>query len=548
MIHLHTHTLYSKLDGLIKFDQYCQKAKDLGFKAITITDHGVIDGAIKFQNACDEYGLKSIIGCELYVVKNAKIKNKSEKPYHLTCLVRNQDGLKNLLSMLSIANQKEHFYHKPRVDFDILEKYKNGLLFLSGCAFSILNTKEGIDWFTNQNPKNVFFELMPHNLKEQKRINRLCLKLHKKNPDINYVASNDCHYIDKDDMKAHEVLLAIQTGSKWKDKKRFKFNIDGMHIRSKKEMIDAFKKQGVLKSKQIQIALKNTNVVGEMCDFRIKKQKPSLPVVTGDLKQSCFDGYQSMFGKKITRNRVYYKRFKAEYNIIKSKGFEGYFLIVKDIIDFAKKNNIMVGGRGSVSASLIAYLLGIVYCDPIKFKLLFSRFLTKDRIDFPDIDMDFENHKRDEIVNYLKYKYGNENIANIGTFIKMKSKQAIRDVMRVFDFPMIEINEVSKNIDTLGDLDNMPFGEKYPDIVRIAKTLEGTIKSIGVHAAGYVISDKKLSNSDRCHLSLRKGKHCINWEMDDAEYIGLVKIDILGLEYLSILNNCKRRIENETQI
>jgi len=542
MTPLHVHSIYSKLDGLIKFDQYCQKAKEIGFKSIAITDHGNIDGVIKFQNKCDEYGLKSIIGCELYVIKNAKIKNKSEKTQHLTCIIKNRHGFKNLLKMLSIANDEKCFYKKPRVDFDILEKHKRGLIFLSGCSFSILNLEDGIKWFINQNPKNVFFEVMPHNLKEQKLINELCLKLHEKYPGIRLVATNDCHYIEKEHVKAHEVLLAIKTGSKWNDKNRWKFNIDGMHIRPEKEMIQAFEKQGIMELKQIREAINNTDVIAEMCDFRIEKQKPSLPAVTGDLRQLCFDGYQDMFGEKITHNKVYYKRFKHEYNVIKSKGFEGYFLIVKDIIDYAKSKDIMIGGRGSVSASLIAYLIGIIYCDPIEFKLLFSRFLTKDRIDFPDIDMDFESHRRDEITEYLKRKYGKENVANISTFIRLQARNAIRDVMRVFDISVNEINEISKSIDTLDDLDNTDFYKKYPDIVNIAKILEGTIKSGGLHAAGYVISDKNLSMSDKCHLSMRKGNQCVNWEMADAEYMGLIKLDVLGLGYLSILNDCKMRI------
>lgn len=543
MTPLHVHGIYSQLDGLIKYDQYCEKAKELGFKSIALTDHGNIQGVIKFQKKCAEHGLKSIIGCELYVVKNARIKNKSEKPCHLTCLVKEQIGFKNLLRMLSLANSKDRFYKKPRVDFDILEKHKEGLIFLSGCVFSILNLDEGVEWFTKQNPKNVFFEVMPHDLEEQKKVNKLCLELHKKHPDIRLVATNDCHYVNEEDAKAHEVLLAIQTRSKWKDKNRWKFGVSGMHIRSEKEMIKAFKKQGIVKSEQIREAIKNTDIVADMCNFNIEKQKPSLPSVTGDLKQLCLDGYKHMFGGNLKENKEYYKRFRHEYNVIKSKGFEGYFLIVDDMIGFAKENDIMTGpGRGSVGGSLIAFLTGITAIDPIYHNLLFSRFLTKDRIDFPDIDMDFENNRREEIVRYLRKKYGNENVANISTFIRSKAKNVIRDVMRVFDFLVNEINEISKSIETLDDLDNMEFGKGYPDIVKIAKTLEGTIKSSGVHAAGYVISDNDLSESDRCHLSMRKGDQCVNWEMDDAEYMGLIKFDILGLEYLSILNDCKRRI------
>lgn len=563
--HLHLHSEYSQLDGFGSAKNYVKRAKELGFEYLTITDHGNIDGTIQFQKECKKENIKPIIGCEAYIVPNAKKKEKSEKRYHCTLLVKNQQGWNNLLKMLTYANV-EGFYHKPRIDYDFLIDNVDGLVVLTGCSNTFLLHDDGIDFLKDLlEYTECFLEVMPFNFEDQKRVNKAILDLHS-GLKLDLVGTNDCHYIIKSDVVAHEVLLALQRQAKWNDKDRWTFGDGELYLRSADEMFESFKNQGVLDDKQIRQCLENTIKIAELCkEFEIKKQDIYLPTVySGDenkiLEDLCIQG----FGNKLPdvdflgTKHEYVERFEEEFKLIKKKGFAKYFLVVYELVNWCHQNNIMIGpGRGSVGGSLIAYLLGITSVDPIKFKLLFFRFISVERIDYPDIDIDFEDSKRHLIREHLEELYGKDNISGISTFLKMKAKAAIRDVSRVFDVPYSEVDKFTKAVvddDNNPDADDLilrtiketdegkEFERKYPKVIRYASQLEGQIKASGQHAAAVVVSGESLLNGNKCNIVNRGDKRVCNWDMKDSEYVGLMKLDILGLNVLSIFNETKRLI------
>lgn len=964
MLHLHLHSEYSQLDGLGKPEQYIRRAKRLGMKAIAITDHANIDGALKWQKACLKEGIKPIIGCELYIVPDMKVKEKGEKRGHITLLVKNQAGWQALLKMLTIANV-EGFYYRPRIDYKVLwDEMNDGLIMLSGCSSSFLNLPGGVRLFLDliEDGCQGFLEVMPHKIDSQLKINKLALDIskeynvslvstndcfvegtkiitsagiksiqdiqvgdlvfthkgnykrvlstnkrpviqgeqiyklkasvgteagrvsrnhpyyickysyYKKKPydfcwkeaaelskddyllmpkvkkedvfaiddllqidlleiknyqlvnrntyfkngieyirtvqsdrfgidiprfiqidddflnilgwalaqggidnqchvslsfhklkkwkaekcehyfklfglkvsfeeagnyikisfgssalselfsyligkgainkhlpyiggtfikkwseeqlskimsayssedgsyscedgrfmvcstvsrqlvyefnlvlncigipasievrynhahenwnwlhninlsgirlhkflqwrnepsdydkkrhskfieledfyavkfqdkeeidydgylynlevegDNSYVADgfvvHNCHYVLKDQSEAQEVLLAIQRKAKWADPDRWKFGFDGLHLRSQKEMEEAFEAQGQLSKRQYLSAMMNTYKIAEQCwDFRIENQKPSLPVtkyekqfpkVDADyiLRKFCSD---HVIAGDMANGRAegYEERFEAELELISKKGFARYFLIVYEIIQFCKESQIAVGpGRGSVGGSLVAFMLGITQVDPIKYDLLFERFISEQRVDLPDIDVDFDRNKIDQVRSHLQELYGEYNVAGISTFMSMKSRAAIRDVCRVFDISLKEVDAFSKSIPREGEngieiasksQEGQNFVKKYSREFNLACQLEGQVRGSGQHPAGIIISGEDLRNSNRCNLSMREGVAVVNWDMADSEYMGLIKIDVLKLGTLSVLEECKRLI-NESQ-
>lgn len=569
--HIHCHNEFSYLDGFGSAQAYAKRAKELGFKYLGLTNHGNIDGLIRFQSACEKEGIIPIHGCEAYIVPDELIKEKGEKRNHITLLIKNQTGWQNLCKMLSKANI-EGFYYKPRIGYKTLLEHSEGLICLTGCANNFLLTPNGEKYFKQLIKvfeEDLFLEVMPHNLQDQIELNNLCLKLSEKY-NIPMVATNDCHYILKEQSKVQEVLLAIQSKAKWNDSNRWKFNIQGLHLRSYKEMEEAFIEQGIFNDEEITDILSWTIDICEACkNFRIEKQNINLPIVPG------FEGNPGEITWNIAEKKLlaisqdwatekinlYFERLREEWKLIEEKKFHRYFLIVHELILWCKENNIMTGpGRGSVGGSLLAFLLGITCVDPIQYNLLFSRFIAEDRIDLPDIDQDFEDQKRHLVREHLESLYGKENISSLSTFLSLKGRGIIRDVCRVFDVPLSEVDEFAKSIDDSETDENdkiLPeafkteagkyFYNKYPEICDIAAALEGTKKTVGQHAAALIISSEDLRNGNKGNLAIRSGELVSNWDMQDSEYIGLMKLDVLGLNTLSILNESKRLIANNEE-
>jgi len=567
--HLHLHNEYSVLDGLGSAEDYAKKASDLGFKYLGITNHGNIDGLIKFQKACKENNIHPILGCEAYIVPNLYKKEKGEHRGHVTLLVKNQNGFENLCKMLTKANL-EGFYHRPRIDFDLLYDHCDGLVILTGCLDTFINLKGGVDLFYDLSEKlrdDLYLEVMPHEIPLQTKVNKMILNLfHDNNNRHKLVATNDCHYIEKQHSETQEVLLAIQSKAKWTDPNRWKFNITGLHLRTADEMIEAFTNQNILTDDDIDDAIYNTIEVAEKCAaFEIKKQKIFLPKVPGYNVKNTSDYLYDLCREKLKKikkyalHEVYINRLETEFDLIEKKGFIPYFMIVYDLVKWCKENDIMVGpGRGSVGGSLMAYLLGITTVDPIRYNLLFSRFIAEDRNDLPDIDLDFEDSKRHLVRERLEELYGKNNISSISTFLSMKGKAAIRDVGRVFDVPLKDVDEFSKSIVyeeeksieeacIKTDIGRV-FDQKYPEVCDHAIILEGTIRGNGQHAAAVIISADDLRKGTKGNLVNRNNIIVSNWDMEDSEYVGLMKLDVLGLNTLSILNETKRLIKTNHNV
>ena len=575
--HLHNHTEYSMLDGMGTCEQYAQKARQMGFEYLGCTDHGSVSGLIQFQKACEKIGIKPVLGCELYIVKDIKSKDKSK---HMTVFVKDGQGWQNLLRMLSYANL-QGFYRRPRVDVEYFLEHCQGLVILTGCADSFLKADWGLNFLSGleekmSDPWDLYLEVMPHDTDFQKEANKLALDLAWEiaeayicNPPL--IATNDCHYVEPEDWEVQEVLLAIQRGAKWNDPKRWRFGITGLHLRTADEMFQAFRKQGILDGDEIDCAMTNTlEVARKCCGFKIEKKEISLPGVRGYegdpnelLKDLCLQGERSVYLGSLFEDE-YQERFQEEYDLIVEKKFSQYFIIVKELVDWCRENAILVGpGRGSAGGCLIAYLLGITSVDPIKYDLLFSRFIAPDRVDFPDVDLDFEDTKRHLVRKHLEEMYGINNVANIATFLRMKGRGASRDVCRVFDVPLKEADRFAKIVDDGGDKRENTrirevvrdteigaiFARKYPKVVQLAQRLEGQIRGYGKHAAGIVVSAEDLTLGTRCNL-IKRGNEgiAINWEMYDAEYVGLMKLDILGLSTLTMLEECRRLIKENQEM
>jgi len=567
-VHLHLHNEYSVLDGVGTSKQYVALAKGLGHTHISISNHGNIDGAIEHQKQCIEAGIKPIIGAEMYMVPDITIKNKGEKRYHITLLVENQTGWRNLLQLLTIANI-EGFYHRPRIDHKTLMNHIEGLVILSACSSSYLlldvESRMILDYIKAVGKDRVFLEVMPHNIPDQIKVNKLAMKLSKE-IGVQVVATNDAHYPTNEATKHQEVLLAIQSKKKWTDKDRWKFNCDGLYLRSEEEMFDAFKKQKCLTDNEIKRALRRTMTVAKICEnFTIEKQEVYLPSIKKFpseeaellfLENHIYRGLkQRLEGLTFEELKPYKERIEVELKLIISKKFVRYFLIVWDLIKWCHKNNILTGpGRGSVGGSLVAYLLYITDCDPLVYGTEFFRFVSEERADLPDIDMDFEDIRRTDVRKYLSDKYGEYNVSGLSNFLTMKGKGVLRDVSRVFDIPLVEVNfaakamieaeegkEVEESFKKVGECHR--FEAKHPEVVEICKSIEGQIRGYGQHAAGVCISENDLRKGYNCNLVTRSNTIVANWDMRNAEYCGLMKLDILGLSALTILNECRRLVK-----
>lgn len=571
-VHLHVHNEFSVLDGLSLADDWANRAKELGFKALALTNHGNVDGVIKFQKACDEAGIKSIVGCELYLVKNMLDKDKDEKRYHATVLVKNQKGWENLLIMLTRANLNG-FYKRPRIDPETLLDLCDGLVVMTACSSSFLNAPFGFQLFEELGKRtDVALEVMPLGIDEQIELNMKIVDYVidcNNNPII--VATGDCHYINKDDSKLQEVLLCIQSKDKWRNPDRWKFSVDDLYLKTADEMYESFKAQGIFSDEQIISFLSNTRKVADLCNFTIEQRTPDLPKVfirefedldeNDQIIQLTVKGLEEKAKKypHIAKDiDVYYEKIEDEFVEIIPR-FTRYFLIVWELTNWCKMNGISTGpGRGSAASSVVSYCLGITNVDPIKYKLIFSRFISPGRIDLPDIDMDFEDRRREEVKRHLEELYGEWNVIEISNFLRMRGKAALKNVSRVFDVPLVEVNKATSCIVerswgdmrsrfTLADAfatfnDGIAFKNKYPDVTEMAMKIEGQVFARGRHAAAVCVSQYDLRSGKNANFVVRDNHRMANWEKEDCEYMGLMKLDILGLNSLTILSEAKKLI------
>jgi len=564
-VHLHTHSHYSLLDGLGKIDQLLERAKELRMPTLALTDHGVMYGAIEFYTKAKEKGIKPIIGCEIYIAPRSmyeKTPKIDTRPYHLTLLARNKEGYQNLIKITSAAHL-EGFYYKPRIDKEFLSKHAGGLIGLSGCFLGEVPRMIAAGNFTGalevaREYQRIFdghfyIELQDHpNIEGQKEVKKQLIRLAEESG-IPPVATADVHYILPEDKEPHDILLQVQT-SQFDEERKLEMKSADLWMKSEEEMLLSF---GDLPQ-----ALENTLKIAKECDLEIDLGQNLLPYfkvpegMTPDsyLKKKAYEGLKRRYGQKVSSPIK--KRLEYELSVIEKTGFASYFLIVADFVNFAKTKGILVGpGRGSAAGSLVAYCLGITEIDPIKYNLLFERFLNPERISLPDIDLDFADDRRDEVIKYIVDKYGYDHVAQIITFGTMAARAAVRDTGRALGMSYSEVDQVAKLVPP-----NLPLKEsiqKVPELRKIyqedakvrrlldiASRLEGVARHASTHAAGLVISKEPLIESVPIQKAPKGETATITqYSMYDIEKIGLLKIDLLGLSNLSILGKALEIIQ-----
>ncbi len=600
-VHLHLHTQYSLLDGALRLDDLFERAKEYGMKSIAMTDHGNMFGAIDFYTKAIKNGIKPILGSEVYFTpgsrfdrrppKNSKSLSTQDEQeskhqiHHLVLLCKNKQGYENLCKLLSHA-YLEGFYYKPRVDLELLNKYSEGLVATTAC----LKGEVAFNFFTGQDDRahnaiqklrdifhdDFYLEIQRHGLEEEKVYEKIID--YAKEHQIKLVATNDCHYLTRDDAAAQEVLLCIQTGKTFLDEKRMKLTADEFYFKSAEEMRAKFS--------DLPDACDNTLEIADKCNLEITwedeegKQIYHLPdfdqhIETGEtteeyFKRVSYEGLEERFKGPHFRDLVtqsnweeelkpqYYERLQIEIDTILQMGFPGYFCIVSDFISWAKERDIPVGpGRGSGAGSLVAYSLKITNIDPLPYNLLFERFINLERISMPDFDVDFCQDRRPEVIEYVTKKYGEEKVGQIITFGKLQAKAVIRDVSRVFGLPYAETDALAKLIpDELGitlekALEMEPklleLSEKDPKIrriIQISRRLEGLLRHASIHAAGVIITNEPLVKYCPLYKG-REGEQVVQFDKDFSEQIGLVKFDFLGLKTLTVIQNASNFIRRD---
>jgi len=590
-VHLHNHTFHSVLDGLTKIHDLVDKVKELGMEAAAVTDHGTMSGILDYYKTAKKAGIKPIIGIETYVATRSRFDRdpgKDKQRFHLTVLAMNNTGFHNLMKLSTRANL-EGMYYKPRIDHDLLEELNEGLIVLSGCASGEIGValkeddydraREIAKWYKSILGDRYYLELQDHGHPKsnthwdvQAKINEGLIKLSKE-LDIEMVVTCDGHYLTHEYQDAHEILLCVGTGSYLSDEKRMSLKDFELHLTDPRDIIDHW-------GEEFPEVIRNTKKIADRCDVEIELGRiliPKYPLPDGENEHSYllrltyqgllqrYNGASKEEAEKLDPDEIIpqlseevRERAKMELGVMGNMGYEGYFLIVQDFINWGKSQGIVFGpGRGSAAGSIIAYALNITDLDPLKYGLLFERFLNPDRISMPDIDVDIQDTRRDEVIEYCAKKYGEDHVSNIATFGKMFGRMAVRDVARVLEVPYAESDRLAKLVpppnqgrhiplsvsikedaDLRNEYENNPTAKEVLDY---AIQLEGTIRSHGVHACGVVIAPDTLANYIPLEMA-QKGVVATQFPMGEVEELGLLKMDFLGLSNLTIINNAMRII------
>lgn len=564
-VHLHVHTEYSLLDGACRIRDLPRVVKAMGQDACAITDHGVMYGAVDFYRACKAEGVKPIIGCEVYVSPKGrsrfeKIHEFDAESRHLVLLCENEEGYRNLSYMVSMA-WTEGFYIKPRIDLSLLKEHSKGLIALSAClAGEIPRMLRNGEYENAKNyalqmgeifgPGHFYLELQDHGIRDQAIVNRGLLRIHEETG-LPLVCTNDAHYLRKEDAEAHDVLLCIQTGKTLDDENRMRYEPRNFYLRSEAEMAELFE--------DYEDALENTARIADMCNLEFTFGKYHLPEFQlppgydsfSYLKKLCDEGYRERYGD----NDQYRGQLEYEQNMIEKMGFTDYFLIVSDFVRYAKSVGIPVGpGRGSAAGSMVSYCLHITDIDPMQYSLYFERFLNPERVSMPDIDMDFGDTRRGEVVDYVRRKYGDDHVAQIVTFGTMSARAVIRDVGRVMNIPYAEVDVIAKQVPntlhiTLDDALRLskPLSDSYDNdeqvrkLIDTARALEGMPRHASTHAAGVVITKRPVYE----YVPLAKNDEAVvcQYVMTTLEELGLLKMDFLGLRNLTVLDDAVKMVQ-----
>ncbi len=578
--HLHVHTQYSILDGASRIKSTYRKANpkkgrekellsiglidkavELGMPSIAITDHGNMFGAVEFYQEAKAKGIIPIIGCELYVAPKTRFDRKTDNSeeksaLHLVMLAKDKEGYENLIKLVSLG-YTEGFYYKPRIDHDLIAKYHKGIIALSACIGGEIPTRirrndydgavEIAKKYQSIFGEDFYIELQDQGIENQRQINFELFKLAKEN-NIQTIITNDVHYVSKDDAKAHDVLLAVQTKSSLNNPNRFRFPSHEFYMKSEEEMRVMFPKMNN--------SFKNTQIITDKCrDLNILTKEyymPKYPMDEGEtekttLRNMCVEGLNKRFNGEPTQEAL--DRLEMELGVIGNMGFEGYFLIVQDFINWAKAQDISVGpGRGSAAGSIVSYSIGITDINPLDYNLLFERFLNPDRISMPDIDIDFQDDRRDEVIQYVKEKYGHDNVSQIATFSALHGKSVVRDVCRAMDIELSTADRIAKMLPNGSSLidayDDIPeFRQAISEngllttMYNTALKLEGLVRSVGLHAAGVVVADRPISSLAPVYQDSKTGNRACQYEMNYIEDVGLIKIDFLGIKNLRLIKD-----------
>ena len=581
---LHVHTHYSLMDGVATPEEYCKRAKELGMKAIAITDHGALSGHRPMYRAAKAEGIKPILGIEGYITSNRfDNRDKADRTTpldmvynHIVILAKNQQGLENLNRLNELA-WTEGFYKKPRIDFEILEKYKEGLIVSTACPSGLINkalenneyavAKEKLKWFKDTFKDDFYVEIMPHNSKE---INHELLEL-ADNMDIKCIVTPDCHHSTPDQKIIQEIMLLLNTHAKLEKDSSYEkstkiedimkrldylygkdrmmsFRSFDIHLLSYEEIKQAINMQGIQRE---DIYSNTLEVADKIEDYDIVEGLDLLPRKVDDPHMALVDlVLKGMEEKGLYDKAEYKERIQEELDIIRDKNFSPYFLIVSNMLNWAKDQGILVGpGRGSAAGSLVCYVIGITDVDPIKYGLLFFRFINPERNDFPDIDSDIADNRRDEVKAYLEKEY--KNVASIATFLEFKGKGIVRDVSRAFNIPLSEVNKVLKHVDDWDEFTKSKsaqwFRLKYPEVVKYGEQLRGRIRGTGIHAAGVVTAKdfifKYAPMETRVATGTKERIPVVAVDMDEAANIGLIKLDVLGLKTLTVIDDTLKSIK-----
>lgn len=564
--HLHLHSHYSLLDGLPKIDDildYCQK---LGMDSLALTDHGAIYGAVEFFKKAKERNIKPIIGAELYLAFESRWQKRpgiDDKRYHIVLLVKNKQGYKNLVKLIT-KSHLEGFYYKPRIDENLLKEHSEGLICLTACLQGKIPQlilakkvdeaeKTALQYQEIFGKENFYLEIQSHpNIKEQKIVNQYLIEIAKKNK-IPLVATNDCHYLRPEDAEVQDILMLINTGADPNDPERLTMKADDFSMKSPEKMIEEFK--------DVPEAIENTQKIVDLCNFEFQLGElklPHFPTPNGIppeeyLTKLCQEGLKKRYGENPPKEVI--ERMNYELEVIKKTGFSSYFLIVQDFVNWAKSKRIVVGpGRGSAGGSLVSYLLSITDIDPLKHGLLFERFLNPERVSPPDIDVDFADTRRDEVIEYISQKYGRERVAQIITFGRMNARAVVRDVGRALGYPYSFCDKIAKLIPFGLTLDEAlarvielrqlyETDEKVEKLIDFSKKLEGCARHVSTHACGVVISTDPLDEIVPLQHPTQEDEAIVTqYEMNALEKLGLLKMDLLGLKNLTLIEETLKKI------